>query len=323
MKVLEDVVLVSFDAEKGEGKELAEEMKVSGYPTWVFATADGETMDRWVGYAKDEFIEQLAESTSDPTTIREKTARFKGGPNVKDGLLLARVLASRGEYKSALSYVDAIVDLDGAPDVTGRRFDYHSSKYRHDGKNLDDVVAAADAVVAFDGASARDLVNVARTMGNVGRKAKQPELRVPYIEPALNATVDADGYLKEAHQSLAVDFALLIEKDLEEAVELKRVTMKEGWQEDSGQLNAFAWWCFENKVNLAEAEVLARKGVELLPAGKERASIIDTVAEICNARGNCDDAVELMQQAIAEDPDRELFAKQLVRFQEIRAAQTN
>ena len=61
MKSLEDVVLVQFDAEKGEGKELAETYSIHGYPTFVFATASGEAMDRWMGYRKEEFLRRFRE----------------------------------------------------------------------------------------------------------------------------------------------------------------------------------------------------------------------------------------------------------------------
>jgi hypothetical protein len=64
---------------------------------------------------------------------------------------------------------------------------------------------------------------------------------------------------------------------------------------------------------------MARRGVEVAAAGSEKANLLDTAAEICNARGHCDDAVDLIRQAVEEDPDREYFKKQLKRFEELRA----
>jgi len=43
------------------------------------------------------------------------------------------------------------------------------------------------------------------------------------------------------------------------------------------------------------------------------------VAEICNLRGNCADAITLIQQAMKEDPKEEHYAKQLERFKKILA----
>ena len=125
---------------------------------------------------------------------------------------------------------------------------------------------------------------------------------------------NATGYLQPL-----VD-AILVEKDGPKAVRLKRDLMPEGWKDDVSQLNSFAWWCFQNNVNLEEAEVLGRRGIELASPGPDRASILDTVAEVCNARGNCDDAVELIEKAIEDHPEKEFYRKQLARFQEIRAA---
>jgi hypothetical protein len=90
--------------------------------------------------------------------------------------------------------------------------------------------------------------------------------------------------------------------------------------DDPDQLNSFAWWCFENKVNLEEAQELALKGVELAEPGKARAQILDTAAEICNALGNCGRAIELIQVAIGEDADNEYYAEQLARFEKIQSS---
>jgi tetratricopeptide (TPR) repeat protein len=124
-----------------------------------------------------------------------------------------------------------------------------------------------------------------------------------------------DDGMKAKHRSLEIEYALHVENDKEKALELKRASMAEGWKDDASKLNGFAWWCFENGVNLEEAETLSRRGVALAPAGTERAQILDTVAEICNARGNRKDAAELIRQAIENDPNNETYKKQLERFQ--------
>ena len=60
--------------------------------------------------------------------------------------------------------------------------------------------------------------------------------------------------------------------------------------------------------------------MELSPPGSDRASILDTLAEICNARGNCPAAVEWIRQAVDEAPEREYFQKQLERFEALLAS---
>ena len=76
-------------------------------------------------------------------------------------------------------------------------------------------------------------------------------------------------------------------------------------------------------MNLDEAEVLGRRGVELAPPGPERAMVLDTVAEICHARGDLEEAIELIRQAVADAPEKEYYQKQLERFEAVRAARAN
>ena len=119
------------------------------------------------------------------------------------------------------------------------------------------------------------------------------------------------------------DYALHIEKDSEKAVELHKAMLPENWNEDPNLLNNIAWWCFENGINLDEAETLARKGIELSDPGTDRANIYDTLAEICNLNGNCGDAVDYIRLAIKDAPDNEYFPKQEKRFEQLLLAQMN
>ena len=91
-------------------------------------------------------------------------------------------------------------------------------------------------------------------------------------------------------------------------------TRPEGWEEDPGELNGFAWWCFENRINLEQAEDLARRGVELAPEGEEKAMVLDTLAELVFLRGDENEAVALIRQAIEQSPDNEYYREQMVRF---------
>jgi len=185
---------------------------------------------------------------------------------------------------------------------------------------VDDLTKRADALFAGEDREPAHLAYAVQMLQAAGRKAERPGLAVPYLERAMAATAGSDDEgVAALHAGLAVDHALHVEKDAGKAVELKRATLPEGWKDDPRQLNRFAWWCYENLVNLEEAEALARRGADLAPAGPDRASLLDTAAEICNARGNHDDAVELIRRAVADDPDKEFYKEQLARFEKIRA----
>ena len=113
---------------------------------------------------------------------------------------------------------------------------------------------------------------------------------------------------------LIIDKYIYISGDTVKAIELKKQSLPKNWQNDPSSLNSFAWWCFEHKFNLKEAEKLARRGVKLAKPGKEKAMIADTVAEICFARKNKSEAVKFAKLAAAEDPDNQFYKKQLERF---------
>ena len=119
---------------------------------------------------------------------------------------------------------------------------------------------------------------------------------------------------KWARDALNISYALMVENDKKKAIDLKKASFSEGWEDNPSDLNAFAWWCFENKINLKEADELARKGVKLAKPGREKAMILDTVAEIINLIGFPEESVDLVEQAIKEDPENDFYKKQLDRF---------
>jgi hypothetical protein len=185
---------------------------------------------------------------------------------------------------------------------------------------LDEVKQSADAALAYEGRTADEVISVARMTTSLGRKLENRDIMVPYLELAMQVTEGStEEKLVNARRGLRADHALFVTKDPKKAVAFKKEGMAEGWMETSDGLNSFAWWCFENRVNLEEADALARKGVTLASDGPGKAAILDTAAEICNARGNCKDAIVLIEQAIQADPGNEYYVKQRDRFRKILA----
>ncbi len=157
----------------------------------------------------------------------------------------------------------------------------------------------------------------------LAKEAHDAELNLEYLKTAIERTKDStDESVVRRRDGLMPDYVLHVEKNPTQAVELRRAAMPPGWMEDAGQINNYAWWAFENGVDQKEALALARMGAGLAPAGKEKAMILDTAAELCNALDNCHEAIELTKQAIAEDPENEYYQKQLERFQEILATKS-
>ncbi len=323
-KSLESIVLYRVDCEQGEGIELAKQFNVRAYPTFALVNSKGETIDRWLGYAKDFYLKTLGKAMVDLSTVSEKQARYDSKPTAPDAAALGRYASATSEYKKAVElYTFAEKHKKNAgDDYTYEIFDNMADGIRKEQFTFDDVLGAADKALKSPNSSPKVAISLAQTMVPLAKKYERMPDIGPYLKSALDVCEKSDNPdLKGEYDGLMVSYALYIEKDDTKAVKHKKASMSEGWQDDSGQLNAFSWWCFENNINLEEAEKLSRKSVELAEPGKSKAMCLDTLAEICNSLKNCHEAVELTRMAIAEDPDSEFYPRQLTRFEELLASQ--
>lgn len=304
-----------IDAEGEEGVELAEQFAIGGYPTFVVANAETETISRWWGYdTADEFIEAVDEAIADPTTIAEKKARFEAEPTARDAFLLGNYHTTRKEGPEGVEYLTTAIELGPDEGYEHDLFWAALIGFSNEDFTAEELKVIADQALASPNLDAAKLVDVAR---NTVRALEDddPDGAAPYIAAGLAASEGTDDpELLKDRRKLLISEALLVKDDPELALGLVREGLPEGWEEDAGRLNGFAWWCFENDVNLEEAEMLARKGAELAEDDSKKAQILDTAAEIAYLRGDQDEAVALIQQAIVLDPDSEGYGEKLDRF---------
>ena len=322
--ILENVVLFKIDGEKGDGIALGEAYKKGGFPTYVLLNEHGKIIRQWLGYEKVDFVDNLQAGLDDPTTIEARLQRFESEPTSEDALEIAGYYAAREETQKSFAFYEKAADLNEDPEVdfSAKVFMVAYDGYRNDVVSAEQMVKAGERVLEWDGHSPADAIHVARYLSAVGRNEKDHELMVPFLEAAIKETEHvSDASITKLRKSMMVDYKLFVEKDVEGAVELRKARLPEGWQQNTNALNSFAWWCFENNVNLEEAETLARNGVDVAEDGESKAMILDTLAEICNLRGSCKDAVLYMEMAIESDPDRAYYKTQLVRFQKELAMQ--
>ena len=322
--IADHAILLATDGEKGEGVEIARTYGVTSYPTFVLVNAQGEMLDRWGGYWKASyFAETMTKAVANPVTVTERLARFQKMPSSDDARKLAEMRFSEGLYGEAVAYYRRADALDQSGEG---HYDRYVMKALSQGTmagvfTTADVRAQADHMLAAADRTDKDVVSVAYSMRKLGAQTGDRDLALPYIKVAIEETSDASGEkVAKMRRSMMPDYALRIEKKEKKALAAMKESLGEGWEDDAQKLNHFAWWCFENEINLTEAEQLARKGVELAESGTPRANILDTVAEICNLKGDCADSVELMRLAIAEDPQNPYFQEQLQRFETLLAA---
>jgi thiol-disulfide isomerase/thioredoxin len=317
-KALDGVAFTSIDAEKGEGIELAKKYGVSSYPTYLVVNSEGELMDRWSGYGgPDHFLGQLEPALADPTTEAQKQARFDKNPTADDAQKLAEFANGRGEYVHARDLYHRAEELDPSRDLSGDVLYSGYTQFRKD--DAFDADAFVELVGStLDAKSDADSWSLALSLTNaVASRAGKPALVAPVVKGAVAARDAGVAFDDAAAKQLEVLSLLHLQDKPEEAAQLKKTTMKEGWMDDANSLNSYAWWCFENRVNLEEAQKLAARGIELAEPGSDKAMILDTAAEICNALGNCGQSVAYIKEAIAQDPDRASYHKQLERFQKL------
>jgi len=319
----ESVVLLTVNGGKGEGEDIARMYSVNQqYPTFVLVNAQGELMDRWSGYYKEgDFVANLSSAVANPITVAERRARFVESPNELDARKFGELAEYAGQYAEAATFYQRALSLNPRSEVN-----YDLLALNAMGRGLEtglytvsEVCTQADRALNAASQPGQSL-KVAYTMGKVARKAHDFGYYVPYLQAAVERTAGVEDEMVQAKRTkLLPDYALHVQKDAEKAVKLQKneyASYDKNWMENANLLNNFAWWCFENEVNLVEADQLARKGVELAEAGIQRANILDTVAEICNLKGDCHEAVHYIEMAVAEAPENQYFQKQLQRFQE-------
>lgn len=321
LNVLDDVILVHIDCEKGEGVAIAKKYGVRGYPTFLMANAAGEVTGGLIGYpGPEKWADFVKAGDKDRRVIEEKKVAYEKKPTKELASALATHASTSYDFPGAVKYYQKARDLDPANAAVYSEeiltFMYYGA--RGGAFTLDQVEVEAKLAASNPGATPEDHMMIADMISGMAQQAGEPDRAIPYIKKALKVSEGVED-MADARLNMEIGAALLIDKDKDKAVALKRKSMGEDWQEDAGALNEFAWWCFEQNTNLEEAEEMALKGAELAATDGERANILDTAAEICNARGNCDEAIARIKQAIELDPDKEYFKTQLARFEKLLA----
>jgi tetratricopeptide (TPR) repeat protein len=312
------VILVQIDAEKGDGVTLKEHYNIKGYPTFILANKEGEAIARWWGYQKEMFVEELDLGFTDMTTISEKEDRYKVKPDAKTARVLASYYNTQGEMKKATSFYEDAAKYDPDNDYAYELFKIYMTGYRKKAYSLEEVKKVAENAIGSENVKDEVKTGIYGQMSNAMTVNPNDEQLLALLEQGYDhLSKHQETAQKWAKDGIRISHALYIEKNEKKAINLKKESLKEGWKDNPSDLNGFAWWCFENKINLEEADQFGRRGVKLAKSGREKAMILDTVAEIVNLNGSPEKAVDLMEQAIKEDPENGYYKKQLERFKKL------
>ena len=109
-------VCVKIDAEQGEGKDLARQYKITGYPTIVFFTSTGKEITRVVGFEDaGKFLRSMKNAAAGGTASVLEEINNNATKPVKDPakwLIAADSYEKNSDSKKALDAFRHVIDLD-------------------------------------------------------------------------------------------------------------------------------------------------------------------------------------------------------------------
>ncbi len=313
-------ILLPVDAEKGEGIGLARRYGVHAYPTFLLVDADGILLDGWLGYgAAEPFLTALRAATAAPLPLIERRRDFRKTPTAAAAVKIAELEQVGGAFGEALAWYRRAQELGSSDHLAPAMVELIARGQRAGLFGEAALLEPARAVIGDPRSSGQQVME---TVALLGQATAGKEDRSPYLEGlklgAARLAGATDAEEQRLHARLMADHALLIDGRQDEAFAWKRKSMAPGWEQEAAALNEIAWWCFENEVALAEGEAFARRGVALAEGG-EKANILDTLAELCNARGDCGEALTLIREALQLNPDSDYLKLQLARFEQLAA----
>jgi len=302
------------------GEKLKEEYRVgSTYPVYILTDKNGDIIARWTGYTggAKSFVNTLRQKLRDLTTISTRETRMESNPNFDDAVILARYYTDIYENLKAIEYFRRAEKLKKikAYDFSFDIFKNSANAAWTDKLPFDSVLPAADAVIANPKKNVNNTVKTAQMMARLANKLGQSSRISKYLQAGLDATA-GDSRYKSKHDNLRADYALYIKTDTALCLEIKKTSMGENWGDQRDKFYSFAKWCLDREINLEEAEIHARRTIDMVYPGKYRAKVLNTVAEICFARGDREEAIKMISLAIDQNPDDIFYRTQAERFRE-------
>ena len=317
---LQKVVHFPINTKKGEGVELSKKYKVGAwFPLFVLADSDGEVISRWTGYTgAGRFVRSLNAALRDLRTVKQRIALFESNRTFPGALELAKYHSETGEYMQGVKYYRLAERLaQGKVDYSYQVFDNFVQASWKDLIPFDDVLPSADSIISSSSKSKENVVKVALMMSKLSRKRSTTGRIAKYLRAGIEAT-NMSRIAKELEYNhvFQADLLLYDSHDTAGAIQLRKSSYGGKIDTDPATFSAFAKWCLDRRINLAEARQYAQVCADRAQPGPFKAQNLNTLAEICFQGGDKVAAISYIELAMAQDPDNDAYAKQWDRFQE-------
>jgi len=271
---------MKIDAEKGSGVDLAEQYNIRGYPTTVFVDADGNEIDRVVGYLPvKRWIGEIRRIDDGKNTYATLERKLEQNPDDADVLMrFAEKVRERNRQSERI------------PELWNRI------------KELTDPGSENHVTAVYKIAEYN-----AMTQGD-------PEPLKAFLEEYSEASQRSNAW-----QGLVRIYRGQENEEME-AQAFKNTTDEALAQGEAspGLLNSYAWRMAEMEINLKDALKKADQAVEFVGTEdpQSRAQIMDTKAEVLWKMNRVQDAVQVINQCIELQPEDDYFQKQKSKFLE-------
>lgn len=300
------------------GVMLAQEYHIgNSFPVFILTNGRGEIITRWTGYTGAQaFIKSLNKALKDLTTINEKVSRFEAAPNVNKAVKLANFFSDTGEFLEAVKYFRKAKELHPSRnyDVSYPIFTNTANAVWTEMAPFEIVYPAADDVLRYK--KNKNIADMALIMSRLTRKYERTDSLGKYLEAGMDAAIAMNTKpMNERYNDLKAEELLQIKHDTTGAIDLKKSTLGQGWDQQPQQYYPFSEWCLERKINLVEAEKFASMAANRTNPGTHKARVYRTLAELCFLNGKNDEAVKYINVSITEHPGNPFYKEELERYE--------
>ncbi len=319
-QALDNVVLLTLNAKDPSVSPLVEKYHIDiDFPVFVLTNADGAMYTRWTGYiSADNFVKVLQTALRTPITIEERIRRFEQQPSLADAARLGRYYREIDEWLTAAEYyrsADSIgVDFRGGYQFD--RFKCYADAVLNGAADYESLLRVADEVIDKPNPKPSELTDLGLILCGVARRTDNVDDRLavyllPAMEAASNAVTEDE---KRKHPILTADYALYVVGDTAKAISIYQKSLGDSWQQDPKQFFTYADWLMKRGIRLDDAERYARAAVPHASEGSLRAHVYVTLSAILEKKGEMEEAVRMMEEAIRQDPDHEGYVERLTRL---------